>query len=121
MLVILSSVKVVLENLYHDTNLSFASSNEEINEKKKLVPLIFDLVNSLLLASCGTLHSFVSTCETFIEKKMTYWFLMSNFLLYCCLGLFQLVKAMSLYKVGVGIADVTGPAAEINMVIAYLL
>jgi hypothetical protein len=45
---------------------------------------------------------------------------MNNFflavVLTVCFSSFELVNAQSLYKVGVGIADATGPAAEINMV-----
>ena len=33
-----------------------------------------------------------------------------------CFSWFELVNTQGLYRVGVGIADVTGPAAEINMV-----
>jgi len=47
---------------------------------------------------------------------MNFFFTTSTLLLLCFCCLLELVNAQDVYKVGVGIADVTGPAAEINMV-----
>lgn len=41
---------------------------------------------------------------------------MKSLLFAALFAAFQLCNAAGVYKVGVGIADVTGPAAEINMV-----